>query len=234
MTRLTWVLALALAAGCASGGARGGATVSDADFGRLQTGQMNAVDQARQFRDSARDEQARANLRQQQGEHEEQLAGADEQAAKAAAQQADAQAKIANDSREPAALEKARVLKTQAEMQQRAAAAHMDYAKKMKTARQSALDAAGKQVELSEARLERAKLESLQQAGNPAAGKYDMAKFQQRVDGAQKAFDSALQKTRDQEAQATASQHTWEDAQRQAQAQAVPLGTPQTGTGTGR
>jgi hypothetical protein len=96
------------------------------------------------------------------------------------------------------------------------------------------LDAADKQVALGEARVELAKLQALQQAQVPAAGKYDLAKFQQRVDRAQKDFDAALQKTRDEEAQATAAQRTFEDAQHEAQAQAVPVSSPPTGTGTGR
>ncbi|GEJ59471.1 hypothetical protein [Anaeromyxobacter diazotrophicus] len=235
MNRLTWGIALALAAGCAtSGGGHGGATVSDADFGRLQVGQMGPVDQARQFLASAHDEQARAKLRLQEGQGEAQMAKADAQTAKAAAERADAQSKMANNSREPSQLELARSLKEQADVQQRAAKAHADYADKASAARKQAVAAADKQVALGEAKVELAKLQALQQAGIPAATKYDLTKFQQRVGEAQKDFDAALQKTRDEEAQATASQQTWEDARRQAQAQAVPLGAPQTGTGTGR
>lgn len=232
MRRLSVMLALALAAGCATGGgARSGAAVSDADFGRLQAGQTGPVDQARLFEASAKDEQARAKLRLQQGQQEEQLAKADEQSAQAAASRADAEAKMANNSREPAQLEQARKLKEQAGAQQRAANAHADYAKKMLSARKAAVDAGDKQVALGEARVELARLQALQQANIPAAGKYDMAKFQARVDAAQKDFDAALQKTRDQEAQASAAQRTFEDARAQAQAQTVPLGE-QTGTGT--
>jgi hypothetical protein len=231
MRRLNVMLALTFAAGCAtSSGERGGAAVSDADFGRLQAGQTGPVDQARLFVSSAKDEQARAKLRLQQGQQEEQLAKADEQTAKAAASRADAEAKMANNSREPAQLEQARKLKEQADAQQRAANAHADYAKKMLSARKAAVDAADKQVALGEARVELARLQALQQANIPAAGKYDMAKFQARVDSAQKNFDGALQKTRDQEAQASAAQRTFEDARAQAQAQTVPLGEP-TGTG---
>jgi hypothetical protein len=231
MRRLSVMVALALAAGCAtSGGARSGATVSDADYGRLRAGQTGPVDQARLFQASARDERARAQLRLQEGQHEGQLARADEETAKAAAERAQAEAKMASESRDPAQLERARTLKERADAQQRAANAHAEYVKRMTAARKAAVDAADKQVALGDARVELAKLQSLQQAGVPAATKYDLAKFQARVDEAQKTFDAALQKTRDQEAQATATQRTFEDAQRQAQAQAVPLGEP-TGTG---
>ena len=84
------------------------------------------------------------------------------------------------------------------------------------------------------------KLLSLQQANIPAAGKYDMAKFDAHASDAQKRFDAALQKAREEESQAMAAQQAWNDAQRQAQAQAVSTGTPTgigssttpTGTGT--
>jgi hypothetical protein len=235
MKTLHATLALALLAGCATGeGAKsGGTAVSDADFGRLGPGRTGAVNQARQFLASAQDEEARAKLRLQEGQHEGELSKVDEDTAKAAVERSQAHAKMANESRDPAELERSRTLKQQADAAQRAAKAHEDYAKKAVAARQAAVDAAHKQVELGNARVELAKLQALQQGQVPAAGKYDMAKFQQRVDKAQKDFDAALQKTRDQELQATAAQRAYEDAQQQAQAQTVPLGTPQTGTGVG-
>ncbi len=236
MKRLWIVVTPALLAACAGmGGSKGTseAAVPDADLGRLSQGQMGPVDEARQFLGSARDEQARAKLHVQEVQHEDQLAKADAQSAKADADRAAVQAKVANDSREPGQLEQARVMKQQSDARKRAADARADYAKKLTAARQTSLAAADQQVALGEARLERAKLIALQQGNVPAAGKYDMAKFDARVSDAQKSFDQALQKARGQESQAMAAQQAWNDAQRQAQAQAVPTGTPATPTGTG-
>jgi chromosome segregation ATPase len=231
MKRIVYVLALAAVAGCASmrGGARQNAPVaqvSDADFGRLAPGQMAPVDQARQFLASAKDEQGRAKLRQQDTMHEADLAKADQAAAASDAQRAEAQAKIANDSREPALLEQARQLREQAQQHKSAADAHADYAKRLAEARQASVQAADQQVALGEAKVEWAKLQALQQANIPAAGKYDAGQFQTRVNEAQKSFDVALQKARELEGQATASQQRWEELQKQIQARG---GAVQTG-----
>jgi len=231
MKRMVYVLALAAVAGCA--GMRGGAResppaaqVSDADFGRLGPDQMAPVDQARQFLASARDEQGRAKLRQQQTMHEADLATADQAAAASDAQRAAAQAKMANDSREPAALEQARQLQEQAQLHKSEADAHAEYAAKLAEARQAAVKAADDQVALGEAKVEWSKLQALQLASVPAAGKYDAGKFQTRVNEAQKSFDEALKKARELEGQATASQQRWEDLQKQIQARG---GAVQTG-----
>jgi colicin import membrane protein len=238
MKKLGIAVALAALAACAGmGGGKGQqaseATVPDADLGRLAQGQMGPVDEARQFLGSARNEQARAKLHLQEVQHENELATADAQSAKADADRAGVQAKVANDSRDPGQLEQARVMRLQADAKKRAAEARADYAKKLAAARQASLAAADQQVALGEARLERGKLVALQQANVPAASKYDMAKFDARVANAQKTFDQALQKARDQESQAMAAQQTWDDAQRQAQSQAVPTGPAATPTGTG-
>ncbi|HEX7487549.1 MAG TPA: hypothetical protein VF341_01485 [Anaeromyxobacteraceae bacterium] len=236
MKKLGIAVALAALAACAGMG-RGKqaseATVPDADLGRLAQGQMGPVDEARQFLGSARNEQARAKLHLQEVQHESELATADAQSAKADADRAAVQAKVANDSRDPGQLEQARVMRLHAEANKRAAEARADYAKKMSAARQASLGAADQQVALGEARLERGKLLALQQANVPAAGKYDMAKFDARVADAQKNFDQALQKARDQESQAMAAQQTWDDAQRQAESQALPTGPAAAPTGTG-
>jgi hypothetical protein len=237
MKKMGIAVALAALAACAGMGSGKGkqseATVPDADLGRLAQEQMGPVDEARQFLGSARNEQARAKLHLQEVQHEDELATADAQSAKADADRAAVQAKVANDSRDPGQLEQARVMRLHAEAKKRAAEARADYAKKMAAARQASLVAADQQVALGEARLERGKLVALQQANVPAAGKYDMAKFDARVADAQKSFDQALQKARDQESQAMAAQQTWDDAQRQAQSQALPTGPAATPTGTG-
>jgi hypothetical protein len=225
MRKIWMTLAVVAAASCAHGGSSK-ATVSDADMGRLEPGQMGPIDNARQFAMSAKDELARAQLRQQQSQHESDLAKADQQAAEAAQKRADTQNKVANDSREPAQLEAARKLTEQAKLHKQAADAHMDYAKKIADARKTAVEAAQKQVELGNARLEYAKLQSLQAASVPAASKYDASKFQGQVNNAQKAFDDSLKKAREQESQATAAMQKWQDVQRQMQATTgtVPTG----------
>jgi hypothetical protein len=226
----TLVALLVLAAACA--GARGArettasTRVPDEDVGRLDPSQTQPVERARQFRGSARDEQARASLRLQQAQHETDAAKADQEAAKADEQRAENQQKVANESRDPAELERARQTKEQAQLHKSMADAHADYAKRLVEARKASLDAAEKQVVLGDARLESAKLQALQQARVPAASKYDATKFDSQTNDAQKKFDESMQKARDLDAQAAASQRRWEELQRQLQAR---TGAPRNG-----
>ncbi len=217
-TTVVAALALAVTAGCAGAHGAAGPQVSDADFGRLTPTQTAPVDEARRFVSSARDELARAKLRQQETAHESDLARADQQVAEADAKRAEVEAKAADQSREPAQLDRARQLREGASLHKSVADAHADYAKRITAANQASVDAANRQVDLANARLELAKLQALQQAGIPAATKYDASKFQARVSDAQKTFDQALQHARDLQGQATASQQRWQDAQRQLQA----------------
>jgi hypothetical protein len=220
--------ACAIALGACAGHRAGegdGPRVADADLGRLAPEQMQPVDDARRYLASARDELARAKLRQQYTSHEGELAKADQQAAGAEAQRAVAEARIAEASREPAQVQHAQQLQEQARLAKAAADARADWAAKMGTARQASVQAAEQQVRLGDARLEQAKLAALQSAKIPAAGKYDAAKFQEQVQGAQRAFDDALRKARDLEGQATASQQRWQDLQRQMQARGAPVPT---------
>ena len=83
-----------------------------------------------------------------------------------------------------------------------------------------------------EAKLEVAKLEALRGVNSQAAGKYDMAGFQQRVQKAQGEYQAADQKAKDQEWWAQQAQRTYGDAKSEFQAQTSPSGTPQTGTGS--
>ena len=225
-------LAILAAAAVSCAGARGERAstaetrIPDEDVGRLAPGQTAPVEQARQFHGSARDEQARASLRLQQAQHEVEVAKADQQAAKADAARAATEQKTANESRDPADLERARQMTEQAQLHEKMAHAHLDYASQLVEARKASLDAAGKQVALGDARLESAKLRALQQAGVPAATKYDPGKFQSQLDDAQKSFDGAMQKARGLDGQAAASRRSWEDLQRRMQARggAMPTG----------
>jgi hypothetical protein len=226
---LVTFLALAAAACAGTRGARESTAetrISEEDVGRLGPEQTGAVERARQFRGSARDEQARASLRLQQAQHEVEAAKADQQAADLDAKRAENQEKTASESREPTELEGARQMKTQAQLHKDVANAHVDYASKLVEARKASLDAAQKQVALGDARLEWAKLQALQQARVPAATKYDANKYQSQVNEAQKSFDDSMQKARDLDSQASASQRRWEDLRRQMQARG---GATQTG-----
>lgn len=228
-TMLVALLAVAAASCAGAKGARESTAktqIPDEDLGRLAPGQTGPVDQARQFRGSALDEQARASLRQQQAQREVDVAKADQEAADADAKRAEAQEKAANETRDPADLERGRQMKEQAQLHKKMADAHLDYAKKLVDARKASLEAAQKQVALGDARLEWAKLEALQQGQVPAATKYDASKFQSQVNDAQKSFDDSMQKARDLDGQASASRQQWEDLQRQMQARG---GVMQTG-----
>lgn len=221
MKRTIWAAALWLgaAAGCAgSRGAAQGPQVAETDFGRLGPAQTAPVDEARHFVSSARDELARAKLRAQDAQNELAMAKADQVEASAAAQRAGAEQKVADQSRAPAQLDRARQMQEQAKLHKSAADAHVDYVNRLIQANNASVDAANKQAELADARLEWAKLQALQQAGVPAATKYDGGKFQSRVGSAQKSFDDALKHARDLHGQASTAQQRWHDAQRQLQA----------------
>jgi chromosome segregation ATPase len=215
-------LTLALAALVACAGSRSheneAPKVSDADFARLGPGQMAPVDQARQAVNAARDELARARLRQQQTQNEAALAQADRTAAEADAQRAAAEAKTANDSREPAALQRVQQLQQQASLRRQAADAHLDYANKLSAARAAQVASAQRQVDLAEAQLEWTKLQALQAAGVPAASKYDQAAFQKRYQEARQAADQSFQQSRELETQSIVAQRHYEDVTRQLQA----------------
>ena len=115
MKRIACAFSLAAMAGCAfmRGGAHESAPpppvqVSEADFSRLAPDDMGPVNEAREFLATAREEQGRAKLRQQETMHEADLAKANQQAADSDEKRAATQAMIANDSREPAQVEQAR------------------------------------------------------------------------------------------------------------------------------
>lgn len=234
--RIQRVVTFALAAvmGCMHGGAQSEAkssTVSEADVGRLGPEQEALVDQARQGLASARDALSRTTLRLQQAQNEENTAKADEQAAAADQKVADAQQRVANDSRAPDALEKARQLQERAKARKQVADLHLDYANKLIDERKAEVQAAEQQVKVAQARVEWSKLQALEEARNPAAGKYDGGRFQTAVNDAQGDLDKRVQKSHDLEAQATVARQRWEDSQRGLRAQG---GSDEIGTGSGK
>jgi chromosome segregation ATPase len=219
MKRNALALALAALAACASSRTHESApAVSDADFARLPRDRMALVDQARQDVFTARDELARVRLRQQQTQNEGALARADRTAADADAQRAAAEARVANDSREPTAMQRVQALQQQAALRRQAADAHLDWANKLASARAAQVTAAQRQVDLAEAQLEYSKLQALQAAGVPAAAKYDARRFQDRVNQARQAHDQAFSQARNLETQVMTAQQRYEDVSRQLQA----------------
>ena len=221
------MIAIAVAAtACASTRAEK-SEVSAADLGRLSPEQMGPVDEARQARATAVDEEARARLRQQEAQHERDLAQADVTAADASAQQAEAQSKIANETRRPDQLERASRLQERARAQKEVATAHLEYANRLFDARQAEAETAAKQIEFRDARLEKAKLDAMRQAKVPASSAYDTGRFQSRVHDSQQSYEEARKQSRELDGQATSSQRRWKDLQRQFQAKgrgAAPTG----------
>ncbi len=166
---MTYALALAAMAGCAgmwggAGESAPAAQVSRADFSRLTPDEMGPVNEAREFLASAREEQGRAKLRQQDTMHEADLAKADQQAADSDEQRALTQAKMANDSRDLAQLEQARDFQERARLHKSEAEAHAQYAAKLAEARKADVQSANDQVALGEAKAR------VVEAAGPAAG----------------------------------------------------------------
>jgi hypothetical protein len=210
---------LALAA-CAGGNKEAAkpAKVSDSDYGRLAPAQTAAVDQARITLGDARDELARAKLRQTQTAQAVNLAQADMAVADAELKRAEARAKLANESMEPTQLAEARNLSEAAQLRQSAAEARIDYAKKIQDARSAEVAAAEKRVAFEEMRVEQAKLQALQQAQVPAAAKYDGSQLDSRVAAARKEFDDAQANAQKAMSAAAGAEQRWNDLNKQLQA----------------
>ncbi len=205
---------------CASSGASRSEIVSDADFARLGPDQTGPVTQARADATAARDALGRAKLRALDVKHEEQLAQADRSAAKADVERARAEMQMAQDTGDAGQLARARDALETAQLRQRAADAHLDFAQQQTAARQKAVDAAEKQVAAADARVNWAKLSALEEARIPAANKYDVAAMQKAVAQAQNDAASAQRDAQQAEGRAQASQFRWQDLLRQAQARA--------------
>lgn len=195
MTRslaLLSVLALALSACKTSGGSASKfQPVADEDVGRLGPQQMAAVDAARRDLQKARDEVARAKLRLSEARQQEGFKQADETSARGERERAEALTKAAQATGDPQKIGAAQQAKARAELRQRAAGARSDYVAKLIAAREAEVRASETRVGEMEARLDAAKLTALQQAGNPAANKYDPARFQQHVADAMKRSQKA-------------------------------------------
>lgn len=188
---LAALLALAFSACKTTSSASKFQPVADSDVGRLVPGQMASINAARDEVSRARDEVALAKLRLSEAQEHKGFTKAEETAAQADRQRAEALTKAAQATGDPQQLGAAQAAMGSADLRQRAAAAHADYTAKLIAAREAEVRAKEARVGEMEARLESAKLTALQQAGNPAANKYDPVRFQTHladaIDGSQKA-----------------------------------------------
>ena len=201
--------------------------------GRLSPEQMQPIEQARQERSTAVQEVNRTKLRLQQAQQEADMAKADEAAAKADATRSDAMAKAANESREPQSMQQASHLREAADLHQKQAQAHTEYAKKLVDARKAAVAAAEQRQKLAENQMEWSKLEALQQANIPAATKYDPGKLQTGVNDDRKELSQREQKAHQLEGDAMTAYRTYQDARQQFQARAGSPGSSPATMGTG-
>jgi hypothetical protein len=191
----TGAVLLAIATGCAGNAAPKKAfAVSDADYGRLAAGQTTPVDEARAQLALASDELGRAKLAVVNLQHEGDLARSDQASASADASRAAAQTKIGKDSNEPGQIQQARDDTKAAQQNKAVADARVAYSKKLVDSQSAQIVAAERKVDLMTEKVNVAKLQALDDAAIPAAGKYDRATAMQRVAEAQRAYDGARSK----------------------------------------
>lgn len=190
-------------------------TVSDSDYGRLDSGQTQIVEAARADLGRARDEFARAKLGETDARQEDELARADLMAAESAKMRADSLAKSANESNAPADFEAARSGAEVAQLRLRIADAHMTYAKAVQAQRAAEVRTAERRVAYQGSLVELAKLHALQQAGVPAASKYPASQLEGQVEQARQQLEQAENESRGGEAQVTSARQTWEELRRQ-------------------
>ncbi len=205
-------LLLAIAAGCASNAAS--STVSDSDFGRLTASQTKPVDDARSQLALARDELGRAKLSVVNDQHEGELARSDQASASADMSRAAAESKIGKDSNEPGQMKQARDDTKSAQQGKELADARLAYSKKLATSQAAHVTAAERKVDLMTEKVNLAKLQSLDDAAVPAAGKYDRATAMQRVVDAQRAYDSALATAASASRETTTAKERWQELDR--------------------
>jgi hypothetical protein len=202
-------LLVAAIAGCATSAPRPPSVVSESDFARLPDDKSQRVDVARQRLGDASDELGRAKLGVVNDQHEGALARSDQAAASADLGRAAAETKVGKDSNEPGQKQLASDDTKDAKAGKAVADAHLAYAKKLATSRAAAVTAAERKVELRSEEVNLAKLQSLEEAGIPAAGKYDRAGALERVAKAQKAFDAATVAAARAEAETAAAMSSW-------------------------
>jgi colicin import membrane protein len=220
MNRLVALAGASLLLACASQKAEApkAPQVADADYGRLTPEQMAIVEAARRNEVAARNDLARAQLRLKEADHEAELAQADAPAVEADQKRAAAEAKMANESRAPDALDRAQAAKQGAEIHEREAKAHADYAAKLKQACQAEATAVQRRLEASTVKVDQAKLQALQSAAVPAAEKYDASSFERAASDAAAQQAQAEAEALGMRQQAVAAERQWEALQQQLRA----------------
>jgi hypothetical protein len=202
------IVLLAIATGCASNAAS--STVSESDYARLGVHETKLVDDARAQLALARDELGRAKLNVVNDQHEGELARSDQATASADVSRAVAESKIGKDSNEPGQIPQARDATKTARQGKEAADARLEYSKKLATSQAAQVTAAERKVDLMTEKVNLAKLQSLDDAAIPAAGKYDRATAMERVVNAQRAYDSATASAGTASRETTAAKERWQ------------------------
>lgn len=202
---------MALLAGVATGCASTKAPmVSDADYGRLDATQTKPVSDARAQLALAQDEMGRAKLGVVNDQHEGDLARADQTAASADMSRAAAETKMGKDSNEPGQMQQASDSTKTAQRGKEVADARLAYSKKLATSQAAHVTAAERKVDLMTEKVNLAKLQSLDNAAVPAAGKYDRAGTMERVVNAQRAYDRAVATAAQAAAETRTAKEHWE------------------------
>jgi hypothetical protein len=207
-----FVIWVAMAAGCARNAASG--KVSEADYARLDASQTRRVDEARSQLALARDELGRAKLGVVTDQHEGELARSDQASAAADVSRAAAETRIGKDSNEPGQLQQARDDTQTAQRCKEVADARLAYSKKLATSQSARVAAAERKVDLMTEKLNLAKLQALEDAAVPAAGKYDRATTMQQVVDAQRAHDRATATAATASSETTAAKDLWQELDR--------------------
>lgn len=165
--------------------------VSESDYARVPVDRTQRVDEARQQLSAARDALGRAKLSSVTDQQEGTFARADQASAKAGQTRAVAETQASKESNDPGQLRQALDNTRAAQQETLSADARLAYSKKLATSRAAQVAASEKLVVLKTEALNLAMLDSLVDAGVPAAGKYDRAAALDRVAAAQRAYDAA-------------------------------------------
>jgi hypothetical protein len=165
--------------------------VSESDYARVPAGRTQRVDEARTQLSEARDALGRAKLSSVDDRQEGTFARADQAGAKADRSRAAAETRAGQETNDPGQMQQARDATRSAQQQTISADARLAYSKKLATSRAAQEAAAERLVELRTEALNLAMLDSLVDAGVPAAGKYDRAAAAERVNAAQRAYEDA-------------------------------------------
>jgi hypothetical protein len=171
--------------------ARTPSVVSESDYARAPAGKTQRVDDARAQLAAASDALGRAKLSSVDDQHEGTFARADQASAKADRSRAAAETRASQESNDPGKLQQARDDTRAAQQDTLSADARLAYSKKLATSRAAQVVAADRLVALRTEALNLAKLDTLLDAGVPAAGKYDRVAAVDRVNAAQRAYEDA-------------------------------------------